>query len=184
MDAESHDQTQMGGKALVEISSDGALEYKWSRIIRPSDAFDDMQLVWDCRVDTARKKRATSRSGRIAEGADRDGVGFEFLFCPEQFDEEIGLEQFQSRPLDMEAMRQYGIMASVVRQDAVMRAKQVEEDGYALRAVGPPSTSRSREPGHAVDETSVHRRFEHQANQRRHEKLVKRLYRNIEGTAA
>jgi len=111
VDAESHDQTQMGfvgelseRKALVEILSDGALEYKWSRIIRPSDAFDDMQLVWDCRVDTARKKKATSRSGRIEEDADHDGPEWEFLFCPEQFDEEISIEQFQPQPLDMEAM--------------------------------------------------------------------------------
>ena len=75
----------------------GVLEYKWSRIIRPGHVSDDTTLVWDCRIDTAQKKKA-------AEDSADDGPEWEFLFCPEQFDEEISIEQFQPQPLDMEAM--------------------------------------------------------------------------------
>ena len=64
------------------------------------------------------------------------------------------LAQFQPKALEVEQMKQYGILASVVRQDILTLAKETEE---GLREAG------DLDPQY-------------------HKERVKRLYRNIEGT--
>ena len=45
----------------------------------------------------------------------RKNQKFGILFSPDQFDEKIGLEQYSSKPLPVEEMQNYGIMASLIR---------------------------------------------------------------------
>ena len=40
---------------------------------------------------------------------------WDFVFCPEKFDREVGLEQFKRECLPLEEMQTYGIKASLIR---------------------------------------------------------------------
>ena len=90
------------------------------------------------------------------KGGGEDEEEWQFQFCPEQFDVEMELEQLQPKPLGVEEMRQYGLLATVARQDILTQAKKMEElmEGAAATQ-----------------------------DQDYHKQLVKRLYRNVEGTA-
>jgi len=129
-----------------EASLHDLLEYKWSRIIRPSSIKDGELQIFDCTID---KSELAQRAKNQSE-SDKE---WRFLFCAEQFDDQVELAQFQPAPLGFEEMQRYGIMASVIRQDILTLAKEMEEG----------EDPDSRDPLY-------------------HQSLIKRLYRNIEGT--
>ena len=52
---------------------------------------------------------------------------WDFIFSPEKFDKEIGLEQFSGECPALEQMQDLGIKASLVRQDLIERAQKVGE---------------------------------------------------------
>ena len=132
-------------------SLDSLLQYKWSRVIAICHAKDenDAAQVYDCCIDKQELKKKQ-------KGGGEDEEEWRFQFCPEQFDEEMGLEQLQPEPLDVEEMRQYGLLATVARQDILTQAKKMEE---------------------LLEGTAANQDLDY------HEQLVKRLYRNVEGTA-
>ena len=57
----------------------------------------------------------------------RPAASWDFLFSPEKFDREIGLEQFSGDGLKLEEMQHQGIIASFIRQDLIERAQKVAE---------------------------------------------------------
>ena len=90
-----------------EASLHDLLEYKWSRIIRPSSIKDEELQIFDCAIDKSEMtQRPRNQGGREQE--------WSFLFCAEQFDDQVELAQFQPAPLGFEKMQRYGIMASVI----------------------------------------------------------------------
>ena len=67
-----------------------------------------------------------SEEGDGVGSAGDDGEEWNFIFSPEQVDAEIGLDQFQKIYLYVEDMQTRGIEASMIRQDLLNRAKEIE----------------------------------------------------------
>ena len=44
---------------------------------------------------------------------------WDFIFSPDKFDREIGLEQFNSEGLSLDEMQHHGYKASIIRQDLI-----------------------------------------------------------------
>ena len=52
---------------------------------------------------------------------------WDFIFSPEKFDNEIGVEQFSGEGLPLEEMQHQGYKASIIRQDLIVRAQNIVE---------------------------------------------------------
>ena len=52
---------------------------------------------------------------------------WDFIFSPDKFDREIGLDQFNGECLPIEELQHQAIKASLIRQDLIERAQKVVE---------------------------------------------------------
>ena len=67
-------------------------------------------------------------TSNIKGGVGRPAASWDFIFCPQQFDDEIDITQFQNTTLSMNEMRKFGIKASVIRQDVIELALKLETE--------------------------------------------------------
>ena len=101
--------------------TDGLLVYEWSKVITIYNPKEQEFAVFKAEIDTDHMK--TETKGPVG----RPLQNWDFIFSPDKFDREIGLEQFNGECLPLEEMQHQGIKASLVRQDLIERAQKVVE---------------------------------------------------------
>ena len=98
------------------------IEFKSSRIISFQSGSLPPVAVQNAKVN---KEDFPSTSDTAGQENEKE---WDFLFSPQQYDDEISLEQFECRALTTEKMQEYGIKASIIRQDIIERALQWEKE--------------------------------------------------------
>jgi len=85
------------------------LVYEWSKVVPIYPEAVSPNQVYQAEIDTNHMKTATKAPrGRPLQQWD-------FIFSPDKFDREIGLEQFNGQGLPLEEMQSEAIKASLIR---------------------------------------------------------------------
>ena len=101
--------------------TDDLLVYEWSKVIRIYQLDESEVEVYKAEIDTQHMKTETKGPrGRPIQN-------WEFIFSPDKFDREIGLEQFNGECLPVDELQHQGIIASLARQEIIERAQKVAE---------------------------------------------------------
>ena len=89
---------------LSEESFHDLLKYRWSKVISLSYMEYDKAQIEVCIIDKTELEKPVEKVDGDG-GKDGEEAKWSFQFCPEQFDDEIDLEQFQPKPFDQNLMK-------------------------------------------------------------------------------
>ena len=101
--------------------SDDMLVYDWSGVVSIYLLESQDNVVFTAEINTEHMRTET----KAPRG--RPLHSWDFIFSPDKFDREIGLDQFSKDGLPLQELQHNGIKASFIRQVLIERAQVVTE---------------------------------------------------------